>query len=162
MRRISAELRPGILDDLGLRAAIEWQADEFARRTGVSCVVRAQIGDLQLERGLATTVFRIFQEALTNVARHAGATRVDVTLALDRGNLRREVADDGVGVPPGAPRNGALGLLGMRERARRAGGDCQISRGPDGGTRVIVTVPLRFPAERDPARRTDTDSEIGR
>jgi signal transduction histidine kinase len=148
VRRISAELRPGILDDLGLRAAIEWQAEEFARRTGVPCAVRAEVGDLRLDRGLATTVFRIFQEALTNVARHASATRVEVSLGLERGNLRLEVADDGVGVPAGGPRIGALGLLGMRERARRAGGDCLVTRGPQGGTRVIVTVPLRFPSER--------------
>jgi PAS domain S-box-containing protein len=148
VRRISAELRPGILDDLGLRAAIEWQAEEFTRRTGVPCQVRAEIGDLRLERGLATTVFRIFQEALTNVARHASATKVDVALSLERGNLRLEVSDDGVGVPPGGPRSGALGLLGMRERARRAGGDFTVGRGPSGGTRVTVTVPLRFPSER--------------
>ena len=148
VRRISAELRPGILDDLGLRAAIEWQADDFTRRTGVPCTVRAEIGDLRLDRGLATTVFRIFQEALTNVARHASAARVEVSLALERGNLRLEVVDDGVGVPAGGPRSGALGLLGMRERARRAGGDCVVARGPSGGTRVVVTVPLRFPSER--------------
>ncbi|HTJ45157.1 MAG TPA: GAF domain-containing protein [Kofleriaceae bacterium] len=147
VRRISAELRPGILDDLGLRAAIEWQAEEFERRTGVRTVVKAEIGELRLERGLATTVFRIYQEALTNVARHAGATRVDVSLSLEKGNLRLEVVDDGVGVPAGGPRSGALGLLGMRERALRAGGDCLIERIAGRGTRVRVTVPLKFPAE---------------
>jgi PAS domain S-box-containing protein len=149
VRRISAELRPGILDDLGLRAAIEWQAEEFARRTSTGCTVKTEIGDLRLERSLATAVFRIFQEALTNVARHASATEVDVTLRLERGQLKLDVADDGVGVPEIAPRSTTLGLLGMRERARRVGGDCQIKRRSPRGTIVSVSVPLRFPAERD-------------
>jgi len=149
VRRISSELRPGILDDLGLRAAIEWQAEEFERRTGTKCSVKADIGDLRLERSLATAVFRIFQEALTNVARHASATEVEVALRLERGQLKLDVADDGVGVPEIAPRSATLGLLGMRERARRVGGDCQIKRRSPRGTIVSVSVPLRFPAERD-------------
>jgi two-component system sensor histidine kinase UhpB len=156
VRRISAELRPGILDDVGLRAAIEWQGEEFQRRTGTSVQVTGEVGDLQLERGLATAVFRIFQETLTNVARHAGATRVDVRLWLERGQLRLEIADDGIGLPEISPGRSSLGLLGMRERARRLGGECRIERAPEGGTRVSVTMPLRFPAER----RTDTDAPI--
>ncbi|HEY5922479.1 MAG TPA: GAF domain-containing protein [Kofleriaceae bacterium] len=149
VRRISAELRPGILDSIGLRAALEWQADEITKRSNIQCRVEARIGDLQLERSLATTVFRIFQEATTNVVRHAKATRIDVVLWLERGNLRLDIADDGVGVPEIAPRNSALGLLGMRERARGAGGDCTIRRREPRGTVVALTVPLRFPAERD-------------
>jgi signal transduction histidine kinase len=149
VRRISAELRPGILDTLGLRAAIEWQAEDFSHRTGTRCTVRAEIGDLQLERSLATAVFRIFQEALTNVTRHASATEVDVWLRLERGNLKVDVSDDGIGVPEIAPRTSSLGLLGMRERARRCGGECQIKRRSPRGTIVAVTVPLKFPAERD-------------
>jgi PAS domain S-box-containing protein len=149
IRRISAELRPGILDSLGLRAALEWQADEITKRTGIVCTVDARAGDLQLERNLATTVFRIFQEATTNVVRHAKATRIDVTLWLERGNLRLDIADDGVGVPEIAPRNSSLGILGMRERARRVGGDCTIRRREPHGTIVAVSVPLRFPAERE-------------
>jgi PAS domain S-box-containing protein len=145
VRRISSSLRPGILDHIGLRAAIEWQADDFAKRTGVACAVRADVGDLQLERELATTVFRIFQEALTNVTRHANATGVDVVLRLDHGHLRLEVADDGIGVPEIAPRTSSLGLLGMRERARRCGGDCTIRRRDPRGTIVTLSVPLRFP-----------------
>src|SRR5205085_1574121 len=112
VRRISMELRPGILDEIGLRAAIDWQADEFTRRTQIRCTVAAEVGDLQLERGLSTAVFRIFQEALTNVVRHASATHVDVTLRLERGQLKLEIADDGIGVPEIAPRNSSLGLLG--------------------------------------------------
>jgi len=138
-----------ILDDLGLRAALEWQAEELARRIGVPCELAAEIGDLQLERELATTVFRIFQEALTNVARHASATRVDVHLWLERGHLRLDLADDGIGVPEIAPRSATLGLLGMRERARRCGGECTVRRRDPRGTIVALSVPLRFPSERD-------------
>ena len=147
VRRIAADLRPGILDNLGLGAAIEWQAEDFTQRTGVQCAVRTELGDLQLERGLATSVFRIFQEALTNIARHAGAGRVDVALGLDRGKLRLEITDDGVGVPEVGPRGTTLGILGMRERAWRMGGECTVKRRSPRGTIVTVIVPLRFPAE---------------
>jgi signal transduction histidine kinase len=148
VRRISAELRPGVLDTLGLRAAVDWQAEEFERRTGTKVAVATDIGDIQLDRDLATNVFRIFQESLTNVARHAAASSVDVSMKLDRGRLKLEVSDDGIGMPEIAPRGSTLGLLGMRERARRFGGECVIRRREPRGTIVTVTVPLRFPAER--------------
>jgi signal transduction histidine kinase len=147
VRRIAADLRPGLLDDVGLRAAIEWQAEDFARRTGIPCTVSSELGDLQLDRGLATNVFRIFQEALTNIARHAGASSAWVSLGLDRGQLRLEIADDGVGVPEVGPRGATLGILGMRERAWRLGGECTVKRRVPRGTPVTVVVPLRFPAE---------------
>ena len=148
VRRIACDLRPGILDDVGLRAAIEWQAEEFTQRNAIPCSVRSELGDLQLERGLATNVFRIFQEALTNVTRHASAKRVDVALGLDHGRLRLEIADDGVGVPEVGPRRTTLGILGMRERAWRLGGECTVKRRLPHGTIVTVVVPLQFPAER--------------
>ena len=155
VRRIAAALRPGVLDDLGLRAALEWQAEEFTRRTGTPCNVMAEVADLRLERGLATTVFRIFQEALTNVTRHAQATSVDVHLWLERGLLKLDVADDGVGVPEISPRSSSLGLLGMRERARRCGGECTIRRREPHGTIVALSVPLKFPSARE------EDHELG-
>jgi len=160
IRRISADLRPGILDDVGLGAAIEWQAEEFQRRSGTPCIVRSTVSDLRLERDLATNVFRIFQEALTNVARHAAAKQVDVAIGLDHGRLHLEVADDGIGVPEIAPRSTTLGLLGMRERARRLGGDCTIKRRSPHGTVVSVDVPLRFPADSagQPAGRASARS----
>ncbi|HWO24723.1 MAG TPA: GAF domain-containing protein [Kofleriaceae bacterium] len=148
VRRISADLRPGILDTIGLQAAIEWQAEEFEQRSGMRCRVRAEIGDLHLDRELATTVFRIFQESLTNVARHADARQVDVTLVLDHGQLRLEVADDGVGIPEVGPRRSTLGILGMGERARRLGGSCTVKRRAPRGTVVLLVMPLRFPSER--------------
>ena len=147
VRRISTDLRPGILDDLGLRAAIEWQAEEFAKRTGTRCEVKSDVSDLHLDRGLVTMVFRVFQESLTNVARHASATAVEVTLRLDRGQLRLEVADDGIGFPDLSPRGSTLGILGMGERARRFGGECTVKRGSPRGTVVTLTVPLKFPPE---------------
>lgn len=147
VRRISADLRPGILDEVGLRAAIEWQADEFTRRTQIRCEVHAPAGDLPLDRTLATVAFRIFQEALTNVARHASATRVDVTLGVERGLLRLEIVDDGVGLPEIGPRGTTLGILGMRERARRLGGECTVKRGTAGGTVVVLRAPLQAPKD---------------
>lgn len=148
VRRISAELRPGVLDDLGLLAAIEWEAQRFEERTGAACVVTSNVGERQFGRGLSTAVFRIAQEALTNVARHAHATHVTIVLqtsgeGADARALRLEVRDDGVGISDeaaGSP--GALGLLGMSERARRFGGTVSSRRGPRGGTVVTVEVPL--------------------
>jgi PAS domain S-box-containing protein len=142
VRRISSDLRPTILDDLGLAATIEWHADEFQTRTGVPCVVRCDLGDLRVERSVSTAVFRIFQEALTNITRHAKATRVDVTLRVVDGNLRLDVADDGIGISDAAIRGGSLGLVGMRERARRLGGDCVVSPRKPHGTLVVMTVPI--------------------
>jgi PAS domain S-box-containing protein len=152
VRRISADLRPGILDDVGLRAAIEWQAEEFAKRTGTRCTVKSSLGDVQLDRALATAVFRIFQESLTNIARHASAKLVEVSLEFDRGQLRLEVSDDGVGLPEVGPRGTTLGILGMGERARRLGGECTVRRRAPRGTVVTLVVPLRFPAERTAGR----------
>ncbi|CAN5876998.1 hypothetical protein BH11MYX3_BH11MYX3_27640 [soil metagenome] len=147
VRRISSELRPGILDDLGLQAAIEWQSEEIASRAGIKIDVRAELGDLQLDRGFATAVFRIFQEAMTNVVRHASAQNAVVELGLDHGRLRLSISDDGIGLRESATRIGSLGLLGMRERAKRLGGECIVQRREVGGTVVSLIVPLRFPAE---------------
>ncbi len=143
VRRISAELRPGVLDDLGLVAAIEWQAGEFEERTGTTCVVRADVGSIErFERNLSTAVFRIFQEALTNVARHAEATHVEVEIRCRDGSVELEVRDDGKGIPDEAISSpSSLGLLGMRERARRLGGSIALSRGAR-GTSFSVVVPM--------------------
>jgi signal transduction histidine kinase len=141
--RISAGLRPGVLDILGLEAAIKWQINEFTRRTGVRCELRAELDDLQLDGGLATAVFRIFQEALTNVTRHASASRVAVDLRIEGPMLVLEVADDGVGLHATGTRHRSLGLLGMAERARRLGGDCVVRPREPKGTTVLLRVPLR-------------------
>lgn len=141
VRRISAELRPGILDDLGLEAAVEWLLEDFQKRTGIATGFDSKLRSTMIDRAVATTVFRICQEALTNVTRHAKATRVDVTLALRDGLVELEVADDGVGLPELSSTIGSLGLLGMRERARRLGGECEVRRRTPSGTVVHVQVP---------------------
>ena len=143
VRRISAELRPGVLDDLGLVAAIEWQAGEFEKRTGTICNIRTNVEDAQLDRDRSTALFRIFQEALTNVARHACAHSVDVRLDRSEDGVRLEVHDDGPGITTEAAFSpNSLGLLGIRERARRLRGSATIRRVEPGGTLVSVELPL--------------------
>jgi PAS domain S-box-containing protein len=144
VRRISAELRPGILDDLGLAAAIEWQTKDFQARSGVNCMLRLPEKDLELNRDQATALFRIFQESLTNVARHARAAKVWVNLSEEEGAVVLEIEDDGVGISPErlAERH-SLGLLGMRERVAVFGGEIEFSGVPGQGTVVVVRMPLR-------------------
>jgi len=143
VRRISTELRPGVLDDLGLLAAIEWQSQEFEQRTGTTCIVQSNLGSVQLDRNVSTALFRIFQEALTNVARHAQASHVDVRLDQTDGCVRLVVHDDGVGIAREAlARPTSLGLLGMHERARHMGGTLGVSgEAGGGGTLVVVELP---------------------
>ncbi|MBI3876200.1 MAG: response regulator [Verrucomicrobia bacterium] len=144
VRRISTELRPGILDDLGLVAAIEWQANEFQTRTGIQCHVFATNKAPILDEDLNTAFFRIFQETLTNIIRHANATRADVRLTEESGKLVLEVKDNGRGISEAdIAQTKSIGLLGMRERAALVGGEFNI-RGTTGkGTTVTVRIPLR-------------------
>ena len=143
VRRISSELRPSILDDLGLAEAVEWQAKEFHTRTGILCHYHRSLEDVDLSPGQSTNLFRILQEALTNVARHAHATLVDVVLEKQAANLVLTIGDNGVGITAAqAPSPSALGLLGMRERARTAGGSIEISGLGGKGAAVVVQVPL--------------------
>ncbi|HVV70036.1 MAG TPA: histidine kinase [Verrucomicrobiae bacterium] len=161
VRRISSELRPGVLDHLGLVAALEWQANEFQNRTGIKCDVRSNLHDSLLEQELSTTLFRIFQETLTNVIRHAGATRVTVELKQDDNRILLEVKDNGRGISQEEVSNGnSMGLLGMRERAALLGGVFQIGRLARGhGTRVSVSIPrersrpIHEPHNEDPLSR---------
>jgi PAS domain S-box-containing protein len=143
VRRISAELRPGLLDHLGLLAAVEWQAQEHEKRTGTRCTVSSNLGEQKLGRDLSTGVFRIFQEALTNVARHADARRVTVKLEREGARLELDVHDDGKGISDDAARSlSSLGLLGLRERARRLGGEVSVKATKPRGTRVRLSVPI--------------------
>lgn len=145
VRRISSELRPGVLDHLGLVAALEWQATEFQNRTGIKCEVQADIGEAGLDQNLSTTLFRIFQETLTNIIRHAGATEVTVRLNELDGHINLEVKDNGRGISRTDVSNTrSMGLLGMRERAALLGGIFRIGRVKKGpGTRVNVSIPLQ-------------------
>jgi PAS domain S-box-containing protein len=143
VRRIATELRPGILDDLGLVAAVEWQANDFQVRTGIDCEVTSHVDYLDLDRERSTATFRILQETLTNVARHAAASRVEITLTSDDERLVLEIKDNGKGITDSDVADSrSLGLLGMRERAQLLGGDLSISGTPGHGTLVTVTIPL--------------------
>ena len=144
VRRIATELRPGMLDDLGLAASIEWQAREFQKRMGIQCAVSVPSQDLPLARAQSTALFRIFQETLTNVARHAKAQHVQVKLAVEHDWLTLQVQDDGRGIQGReiAGRS-SLGLLGMRERVELLGGVFNILGVSGEGTTVTVSIPIK-------------------
>jgi PAS domain S-box-containing protein len=155
VRKISTELRPGILDALGLVAAVEWAAEEFQNRTGIRCRLDLPKDSLEISQERATAIFRIFQETLTNIARHADATQVQIRLARENGSLSLEVHDNGVGVSEEQlSASESLGILGMRERALYLGGEVQISGAPNQGTRVSVRIPLSFRHVRKDAEQT--------
>jgi len=145
VRKIATDLRPGVLDDLGLTAAIEWQAQEFEKRTGIPCRLNIVPEDLTVDPDRSTALFRILQEALTNVARHAKADQVDIRLIKETSSLVLQVKDNGIGITEGqANHSKSLGLLGIRERVRLWEGKVTI-RGVKGeGTEVYV----QLPAER--------------
>ncbi|MDB6036586.1 MAG: signal transduction histidine kinase, partial [Verrucomicrobiales bacterium] len=143
VQKIAAELRPVVLDSLGLSAAIEWQAEEFRERTGIACEAIVPEEEFTLPRESATSIFRIVQESLTNVIRHAHATRVEIILETENDTLRLLVQDNGIGFNAVQMRDPhSLGLLGMRERALLLGGRFEISGIPGKGTRVSVTMPF--------------------
>jgi PAS domain S-box-containing protein len=135
-RRISSDLRPLILDDLGLAAAAEWLVQNFTRRTGVACEL-AIAPDVEIGEPHATGVFRVLQETLTNIARHAEATQVEVNLGREDGRLVLHVQDNGRGFDASAPRKqGSFGLMGIRERAALLGGEVVIESASGNGTLV--------------------------
>ena len=142
VRRISTELRPGILDDLGLVAAMEWQLNDFKKRTGIDCEFISDFDDSGLGHDLVTALFRVFQETLTNIIRHAGATHVRIEINTRDGCITLTVEDNGKGISDAEISDpGSLGLLGIRERVFIFGGDVNISGARDGGTRVVVRIP---------------------
>jgi signal transduction histidine kinase len=143
VRKISTELRPGILDELGAVAAIEWMAKDFQKRTGIGCKVTIQAVEKISGPDRSTAIFRIVQEALTNVMRHAAASQVDVLLEEKDDTLILEVRDNGIGIMEGRIfGTRSLGLIGIRERALQLGGEAAISGKPGEGTLVRVTLPV--------------------
>ncbi len=143
VQRLVAELRPGVLDDLGLVAAIEWQCQNFERMSGIPCTCEAEEGEFKLDPQRAITAFRICQEALTNVVRHAKATAVSVRLEQSDGYLVLQIRDDGIGIPPGKLFDSrSFGLMGMRERADALKGQVRIAGEPGRGTTVTLRLPL--------------------
>jgi signal transduction histidine kinase len=141
VRQMSQLLRPTILDDFGLAAGLRWLCEGFAQRTGIEVTCDAPF-DGRLPDETETHLFRIAQEALTNVARHASAHHVRVELAGKGGTVTLRIADDGRGLGPVAAKPRGLGLIGMRARARSAGGDVEIQSRPDAGVLIEVRVPL--------------------
>ena len=143
VRRIATELRPGVLDNLGLAAAIEWQAAEFQERTAIRCDVRIEVKEAILDREFNTMCFRIFQETLTNIVRHAKANRVDVRLAQVDHELVLTVSDNGRGISEEEVVHArSIGLIGMRERVAQVGGQVFFFGLPDRGTTVTMRVPM--------------------
>ena len=142
VKRIAANLRPATLDHLGLPAALRWEASAFQASTGIRCYVRATRESTALDAEQQTVVFRIFQEALTNVVRHAKASAVHVTLAERKGTFELRIRDNGRGVKESDMSDpGAIGLLGMRERAAIIGGTFTIAGRPAKGTFIMVRIP---------------------
>lgn len=157
VRRIIMDLRPGLLDHLGLVPALEWQTEEFQKRTGIVCSATFPCQEIVLDRDVSTTIFRIFQEALTNITRHASATRVDISLSVQGNMLRLCIHDNGVGITKNQIDNPrSFGLMGMRERALFCNGTLEIFSVESGGTKVVVEIPLAD------ARKADDTGTGGR
>jgi signal transduction histidine kinase len=154
VRRIATELRPGMLEDLGLAASIEWQAHDFEKRSGIKCKLDLPEAEISLTHDQALAIFRILQEALTNVVRYAEAKHVEITLIKSGDLVTLELNDDGRGIKQEEITNfHSLGLLGMHERAKHLGGTFEIHGLPDQGTSLKVTIPVnRIDAQTDPER----------
>ena len=143
VKRISAELRPPILDDLGIAVALEWQAEEFKKRTQINCEFTSRPKDIVLDPDRSIAIFRIFQEALTNVARHSNASRVSAVLTKETGKIVLTVKDNGKGIEENQiadPK--AFGIIGMKERAHFLGGEVRVDGTPGKGTSITVSIPL--------------------
>lgn len=143
VRRIATQLRPSILDDLGLISAMEWQSEEFEKRFKIKTSFVSNSATVQVESEIATGLFRIYQESLTNVLRHSKATQVKATLNASHELLILHIADNGIGF--NAIENESkktLGLLGMKERTLIMGGTYEITSKPGNGTTVVITVPV--------------------
>lgn len=141
VRRIAAELRPGILDDLGLVPALDWHSKEFEKRFKINVDFRSSVEELKTSPQVATGLYRMYQESLTNVARHSNANNVSANLEVEQDEIRFSIQDDGHGFDT-SKKSGHLGLLGMKERAAMIGGALEIISSPGGGTQVLIQVPL--------------------
>lgn len=143
VKRIITKLRPGLLDDLGLVAAIEWQANEFQNRTGIVCVFESNFDVIDINSEIAISVFRIFQETLTNIMNHAKATRVNVKLFKNEDILELEVSDNGRGITEKEINNPhSFGIIGIKERAEYWQGTVEIFGKPNAGTIVKIRFPI--------------------
>jgi len=143
VQRISSELRPALLDDLGLIAAIEWQSKDFQLRTKIKCSVSFNHGNIKVPENSSIALFRIYQETLTNVARHSKATNVKVSMHNEDDNVILRIKDNGIGIEESQISNPrSFGLIGIRERAFALGGDVNIIGRKKVGTTLTVRIPL--------------------
>lgn len=143
IRRIARELRPDVLDKLGLKEAIEWQAEEFTKRTGIDCIVSLPSAEFNLDRLLENTIFRIVQESLTNVARHSQATRSKISITIAGDVLSVSIEDNGKGITKEEIDNAkSLGLVGIKERAYSVKGKLSIEGKKNKGTILKILIPL--------------------
>ena len=143
VKKITARLRPALLDDLGVSAALEWELGEFVERTGIECNLTVKPEEIDLDPDRSTAVYRIFQEVLTNIARHSQATSAEAALRVDSGRLEMEISDNGAGITEeqiASPRS--FGLIGIRERAMQFGGEVRIEGVKGKGTTISITLPL--------------------
>ena len=143
VRRLAVELRPSALDDFGLVSAVERLAETFREQTGMQVDLEARLGEERLPSAVETALYRIVQEALTNIVKHAEATRVSILLTRKDGSALAVVEDDGLGFDPGAARDEGLGLVGMRERVALVGGRLRIESAAGAGATLVAEVPLR-------------------
>lgn len=158
VRQLATSLRPGVLDDFGLAAALEWQARDFTTRTGIACTFDELPEELPLDPAQATALFRIFQETLTNAARHAEATRINARLSYDNNTLRLQIHDNGKGITTDTIKHSrSLGLVGMRERALLLGGTFSIEGGPGIGTTITVQIPTAATPQPGPLTEENTN-----
>lgn len=141
-RRIISDLRPSILDTMGLIAAIEWQGEEFSRRYKIRCNIKSNVDAVELSEANKIALFRIFQECLTNIAKHANAKNVNVDLVYINDILRLKIKDDGVGFEPNEYYVNSHGINGIRERLKYIGGHCKIDSKPGEGVTVLIDMPL--------------------
>ena len=148
-RRIASDLRPAMLDDLGLTAAVQWLTQAFEQRYGIDCTLIVEPADFDLGEPYASSAYRIVQESLTNVARHAQATRASVSLLRENAEVVLRVRDNGIGFEPLARRKPAsFGLAGLRERAYLVDGKLHIESAPGRGTMIEVRIPMPATQER--------------
>ena len=149
IRRIARNLRPLVLDDLGLDAAVDWLVKDFRQRTQIQCALTILPGPDPLSPAFSITLFRILQEALANVARHSEAHNVDIALDYEGETISLTVRDDGKGLPEDFAGRDTFGVLSMRERAVRLGGELNVSSRQSAGTEVLVRIPKDNPAQKD-------------
>lgn len=156
VRSLCTELRPAILDHLGLGAAIEWQAEEYRKRSGIECSFKMVPDNISIDGNHSIALFRIFQESLTNVLRHAKATKVTATLSDQGGSVILEIADNGIGITDEhLSKANSYGLLGIRERVQICNGELRIAGSQNAGTTITVIIPKES-GNSSPGNRVDT------